>query len=124
MAIQISKPIYEREDERGLFQEIIRGYDWQTVITGHMIKGSEIGHHYHKNTLLFFFLTSGAADIIIENVKTHERELLELKMNEGVLLYPDQAHVIQFQQESNFLILKFPSYDPENPDTHPYCVSR
>jgi dTDP-4-dehydrorhamnose 3,5-epimerase-like enzyme len=124
MTIRILKPIYERQDKRGLFQEVIRGYDWKTVITGHMIKGSEIGHHYHKNTVLFFFITSGSVDIIVENVKTHERDQLELKKCEGVLLHPGQAHVITFQQESNFLLLKSLSYDPDNTDTHPYHVSR
>jgi mannose-6-phosphate isomerase-like protein (cupin superfamily) len=124
MDIFIVEPVFERQDARGTFQEIIRGQEWRTVIVGHMHAGSEMGHHYHLETLIFFYLTNGTAQVTIENVETRERQQLELHVGQGVLIPPGHSHVIHYLQESDFLLLKSLSYDPENPDTTPYHVSR
>jgi len=123
MGISILEPIYTRQDDRGLFQEVIRGYTWQSVIVGHMHKGSEMGHHYHLETILFFYITNGTVAITTEHVKTGERKHLDLIESQGVLLETNQAHIIRFLRETNFLLLKSSSYNPENPDTYEYLVS-
>jgi hypothetical protein len=46
-----------------------------------------------------------------------------LTAGQGVLLEPNQAHVIRFQLESDFLMLKSLSYDPKNPDTISHLIS-
>ena len=123
MGISILEPIYTRQNDRGLFQELIRGKTWRTVIVGRMHKDSEMGHHYHLKTLVLFHITSGAATVSTENIETGERNHLELTAGQGVLLEPNQAHVIRFQLESDFLMLKSLSYDPKNPDTISYLIS-
>ncbi len=123
MEISILKPIYTRQDDRGLFQELIRGKTWRTVIVGHMHKDSEMGHHYHLKTLVFFHITNGAATVSTEDIETGERNHLDLAAGQGVLLEPNQAHVIRFQQESDFLMLKSLSYDPKDPDTIKYLIT-
>lgn len=116
----ILRPIYTREDARGIFQEIIRGSPWLTIIVGQMNTGSQIGQHYHLETLLFFYVMSGAVIVTIENVETSERFHVNLKKKEGILLKPMHAHVIRFIEKTDYLLLKSNSYDPENPDTFPY----
>jgi dTDP-4-dehydrorhamnose 3,5-epimerase-like enzyme len=123
MGLSIVEPIYTRQDERGLFQEVIRGKAWRTVIVGHMRSGSEMGHHYHRKTQVYFHITSGAAKVSTEDVETGDRDQLELSSGQGVLLEPKQSHVIRFTCESDFLMLKSLGYDPENPDTIQYLVS-
>ncbi len=122
MSHQIIEPIYTRQDVRGEFQEIIRDYPWYTVIAGQMHPGSEMGHHYHIETLVFFYLLSGSASIRMIDVGTKEKSSLDIRAGQGVLLVPNQAHAIRFLQESNFLMLKSIGYNPENPDTYSFPV--
>jgi dTDP-4-dehydrorhamnose 3,5-epimerase-like enzyme len=122
MSHQIIEPIYTRRDERGEFQEIIREYPWYTVIVGQMHPGSEMGHHYHIETCIFFYLLSGSASIRMIDVVTQAKSFHDIRAGQGVLLVPNQAHAIRFLEESNFLMLKSIGYNPENPDTYSFPV--
>jgi quercetin dioxygenase-like cupin family protein len=118
----ILEPLFTRNDQRGLFQEVIRDYTWNTIVVGQFHQNAELGHHYHRRTLLFFYLINGTAIAIIENVETKERNRLELHTGQGILFYPGESHVIRFKEESNFLVLKSLRYDPDHPDTYAYAV--
>lgn len=118
MSNQILGPIYSRIDDRGAFHEILRDLPWKSIITGEMHKDSELGNHYHKQTLLFFFLTSGSAEINIVSIETNEVNRYQLVKNQGIFLRQFHAHRIRFHEESSFILLKSRSYDPQDPDTY------
>jgi len=122
MAHEILEPIYCRSDERGTFQELISDYKWESVITGTMHTGSKMGNHYHKRTLIFFFLLNGSARVRTLNIKSGDKDSSLLGNGQGILLCPFQTHEILFLQESSFLMLKSIKYTPEDPDTFPYPV--
>ncbi len=57
---------FERKDARGVFREVLNGFEARTFITGRMSKDAVLGNHYHRKTRVFFYLTRGAALVAIE----------------------------------------------------------
>ena len=115
---RILRPSFTREDERGLLRELLNEGEWRSVVTGKMLAGSHMGNHYHKETLVFFFLLSGHADVILEDVATGTRSTLQLKALEGIIFQTNESHVLTFTESTEYLMLKSLPYDPANPDTY------
>ncbi len=117
MKHEILSPVFERTDERGIFRELLSTGQWEALICGRMNVDAVLGHHYHRKTVVFLFLTSGAASIKTVHVETGEKDEFVLHANQGVILRPNEAHVIRFLEESDFIMLKSHRYDPSDPDT-------
>ncbi|MBM3299459.1 MAG: hypothetical protein FJY85_05865, partial [Deltaproteobacteria bacterium] len=96
MGHEVVSPSFERKDERGLFQEVLNAGTWESLIRAQMNAGSVIGNHYHKETVVFFYLTRGSARIRTVNVETGERDDFVLCQSQGVMLRPYESHAISF----------------------------
>ncbi len=112
------KPTYIREDERGSFIEIINSQRWENISYGALRKGSVIGNHYHKETIVFFFLLDGDCVVEIKNVKTgrHLRETIQ--KNQGIILTPYLFHQIIFLKSGNYILAKSKKFDFTNTDIY------
>lgn len=119
---EIQKPVFERQDERGIFQEVVNTGQWEALIVAHMEPDAVLGNHYHKKTVLFLYIVAGSARITTIHVETDERDVFTLQANQGVSLPPLQAHAIRFLEPSDVVILKSHAYDPDDPDTFPLTV--
>lgn len=122
MTHAIIKPSFTRADARGVFTEILNSGHWESILNGSMNAGAVLGNHYHKETVVFFYLTRGAATIKTIHVETGARDEFRLGANEGVLLHVDESHAIHFDESSDFIMLKSKHYDPQAPDTFAYPV--
>lgn len=112
-------PAFLRRDGRGEFMEVINQGPWNSLITGVMHAGAELGHHYHQRTRMYFFLVEGLAEVVVVNVPSGERRCGVLRASEGVFLEPNDAHVIRFANMSRFILLKSRAYTEADPDTFP-----
>lgn len=117
MKTNILIPTFVRQDDRGSFVEFLNGYTIENASYGYMRKGAIMGNHYHKKTKVFFFLTSGSAEVKNLYVQTKKRESFKLKKNEGTVFEPFVTHTITFQEDSTFILLKTKPYDKKNSDT-------
>jgi len=122
MASEIIVPGFERNDERGLFREILNSGDWQAMNWARMKPGSTLGDHYHKKTTLFLYLVTGSAGIKTVHIVNGQREDFELKAGQGVLFKPLESHVIRFLEESEVIMLKSLKFDPADPDIYHHPV--
>ncbi|MEI7450652.1 MAG: hypothetical protein WCJ75_13610 [Desulfomonile sp.] len=122
MSHEILPPTFERNDERGLFQEVLNSGKWEALICGRMKPQTIIGNHYHNKTVVFIYLTEGSARIKTVHVETDDREEFLLKSGQGVVLRTQEAHAIRFVEESAFVMLKSIPYDPADPDTFHFIV--
>lgn len=113
---------FERVDDRGTFQEILNDGHWEALIRGRMNQNAVMGNHYHKKTVIFFHLTSGAVNIKTVHVETGARDEFRLGAGQGVMLGTDESHAIRFLEESEFIMLKSLRYDPSDPDTFRFPV--
>ena len=116
------KPSFERNDDRGFFQEVLNDGHWENLIRGRMNTGAVIGNHYHKKTIIFFYLTSGSVRIKTVNVENGSRDDFALQANQGVLLRVNESHAIRFLEDSEFIMLKSLRYDSADPDTYTFPV--
>ncbi|MCX5874540.1 MAG: cupin domain-containing protein [Deltaproteobacteria bacterium] len=116
MAHEIIPPGFERNDERGLFREIINSGDWKAINWAKMRPGAILGNHYHKKTVMFFYLINGSARIRTVDINTGQRDEFELKAGQGVFFQPMESHIISFVDESEVLMLKSLPFDPADPD--------
>src|SRR5687767_14650779 len=103
---EIIAPSFTRTDERGVFTEILNDGRWESLLAGQMKAGAVMGNHYHKETLVFFFLTSGSANIKTLHIDTRVRDEFRLEAQQGVILNPNESHAILFEQDSGFIMLK------------------
>ena len=122
MPHEIQGPLFEREDERGVFRELLSGFPAGNVVCGEMKAGAVMGNHYHRRTRVFFHVLSGGVRISTVNVESGARDAFALAENEGVFLEPGESHAIRFLEDSRFLMMKSEPYDPADPDTIAYPV--
>lgn len=122
MAHEILKPGFERQDDRGLFREILNSGQWEAMNWAMMKKGSVLGNHYHKKTTVFFYVVNGLTKIRTVNVDTGERDEFSVPEGHGVMLSPMQSHAIHFMEESQVIMLKSHRFDPSDPDTFHHTV--
>lgn len=122
MTHDVIKPSFTRTDGRGTFTEILNEGHWEVLLNGTMSSGVVLGNHYHKETLVFFFITRGAAHVKTIDVETKARDAFDLHSGEGVLLHTGESHAIHFTESSDFVMLKSKRYDPTNPDTFEFVV--
>ena len=115
---RILRPSFTRQDDRGLLRELLNEGEWRSVVTGEMVAGSRMGNHYHKETLVFFFLLTGHAAVILKDLATGARSTLELNALEGIIFRTNESHVLTFTEYTEYLMLKSLPYDPANPDTY------
>ncbi len=122
MAHDILKPTFTRTDARGVLHEILNQGSWESIVGGTMNPGAVMGNHYHKETLVFFYLLSGSATVKTIDVASGARDEFRLEAHEGVLFPVNETHAVRFGEVSDFLMLKSKQYDPQNPDTFAYPV--
>ena len=113
---------YERKDERGVFREVLNGFEARTFVCGEMKKGAVLGNHYHKRTRVFFYLTRGAAQVATVNVETDQRDAFGLRENQGCFFEVNESHAVRFTENGEFVMLKSLAYDASNPDTFPHPI--
>lgn len=114
--MQPTAPAFERHDDRGSFVEVVNRGPWAAVIHGTMKAGARMGNHYHTRTHSFFFLTRGSARVAMVDVRTGQRESVELRANQGVSFPAFIAHTIAYLEPSDFLLLKDRAHDPNDSD--------
>ncbi len=118
----ILSPGFRRADARGTFAEILNQGSWGSLILGEMKTDAVLGHHYHKNTEIYFFLKSGRARVTTQHAQSGARDQFGLAAGQGVLLPANESHAIRFLEPSEFVMLKSRRYDSADPDTFPLEV--
>ncbi|AFM27474.1 polysaccharide biosynthesis C-terminal domain-containing protein [Desulfomonile tiedjei] len=122
MSHEILKPSFERNDERGHFQEVLNDGHWENLIRGSMKADAVMGNHYHKKTVIFFYISRGSATIKTVNVENGERDEFRVGTSQGVILKTNESHAIKFLEESDFIMLKSLRYDAADSDTFSFPV--
>jgi dTDP-4-dehydrorhamnose 3,5-epimerase-like enzyme len=118
----ILKPVFERQDNRGLFQELLSSGTWESLIYMRMNPDAVIGNHYHKKTEIFLYLLSGSAEIKTVHVESGERDRIVMLAGNGIALQPYYSHAIRFTSESEAIMLKSRRYEEADPDTYSFPV--
>ena len=119
-AASVISPSFRRRDRRGILVEMLNDGRWASVLCGRMKAGAVMGNHYHKRTEVFFFLTSGSAEVVCRPVggATPRSRRCAIRAHEGVWLRAGTAHAIRFTRPSAFVMLKSRRYRPSQPDTY------
>ena len=122
MPHRIVEPGFVRNDERGIFLEIVNGFDSKTAVWGRMRAGAVLGNHFHRKTRVFFFLASGRTRVSTVHVETGEKDSFSLEPSRGCFFEPGESHAIRFLEDGDFVMLKSLAYDPSDPDTYPHPI--
>ena len=119
----VEKPVYVRRDARGTFEELVNTGRWESLISGRMVKGSVMGHHYHDHTIVFFYLLEGRSHITTVDVHTKARHEYDIHAGQGFIFHPSEARAIAHLENVRFLMMKSHRFDPSAPDLIEYQVS-
>ncbi len=112
----------ERVDERGQFVELLAEGAWEAIVHGSMRAGAVMGNQYHRRTRVYFFVTSGCADVTLVRVSDSDRSTIHLAAGHGVYIEPGTAHAIRFCEPSQFVLAKSHRYDAADMDRYPYPI--
>lgn len=113
-------PSFTRVDARGTLHELMNDGAWKSVLYGRMKRHATMGRHFHKRTVVLFFLTEGRAEIRCVDARTARERRITLRAMQGLRLPVWTAHTIRFLAPSAFVMLKSTRYHPARPDTFPY----
>lgn len=116
---KMQHPCYTRRDDRGIFHELMNQGRWESLIYGVMRRGSEMGHHSHRATVVFLYLLRGRARVTTRNRRTGRRSTALLGPGQGYLFRPEEVRVIKYLAPTAFVMLKSRRYDPARPDLIP-----
>lgn len=114
---RILRPSFTRQDERGTLRELLNHGRWHSLVQGEMKAGAVMGNHYHKETVVFFFLITGRASIKLRHLHTGRTDALILEAMEGIIFETYETHAVTFEEDGMYLLLRSIPYDPQNPDT-------
>lgn len=117
---RVLSPSFTRTDARGALHELMNGGAWKSVLFGRMKRRAVMGRHFHKRTVVLFFLTRGRAEVRCVNARTARKRRVTLRAMQGLRLPAWTAHTIRFLAPSEFVMLKSRRYHPARPDTFPY----
>jgi len=118
----VPAPAFRRTDDRGVFEELVNTGRWESLLHGRMRRGAVLGHHYHRYTVVAYFLLDGAARVTTRDVGTGERREYPLGAGQGFVFRPIEARTIEHLEDSRFVMLKSHRYDPSEPDLIEYRV--
>lgn len=82
--------------------------------------GEERGHHYHKRETEHFYIVTGEAEILLEDLETGEKATLPVKAGTRVDISPGVAHAYRSLGYCQVLEWSPDPYDPS--DTYPHKV--
>lgn len=118
----VTKPAFVRTDARGTFEELVNTGRWENLIHGVMKRGSVLGHHYHRHTVVCYLLLEGSARIITVDVNTKERHEHVIRVGQGFVFRPSEARAIEHLEDVRFLMMKSHRFDHAAPDLIDYRV--
>jgi mannose-6-phosphate isomerase-like protein (cupin superfamily) len=97
MLIEIIKPDFEFEDERGIIKQLVKsGYSQINVIYSN--EGAFRGGHYHKKNREAFFVISGS--FILEAMQGGEKEEHLMKTGDMFIVPLEVIHSFTFKEPS------------------------
>ncbi len=115
-------PIFEREDERGTFSELLNTGTWESLVHCRMKSGAVMGNHYHDHTIVLIYLLEGSAEVKTVNIHSGETRETLVETSQGYVFRPEEARMIRYLHASTVLLMKSHRYDPDNPDLIDYHV--
>lgn len=111
-------------DERGWFLKIIDGKELclpnhtGEIYTVSALPNESRGGHYHKKAVEWFTIIAGNAALILEDVESRERTVLELCESEPVTVFVPQniAHMFVNTGDMPFILIAYTDvlYDPSD----------
>ena len=126
------KELEIHSDERGWLVEMLKRdalkEDIKQVYVATIKPGCVRGNHYHLKRTEWFFIAAGKARLCLEDIKNKEKICLKLsaKKPKVITIFPKIAHAVKnISKETIYLISgQNTIYNPKNPDTFPYLISK
>jgi len=119
-------------DPRGWLAEMLKADELeadqaiQQIYVATIEPGNFRGGHYHEKRIEWFFVIGGQAEIVLEDIKTKERKIVELSpaKPQRITIYPEIAHTVINKGEKTIYLISAQNniYDPQNPDTFEYKI--
>jgi dTDP-4-dehydrorhamnose 3,5-epimerase-like enzyme len=115
-------------DDRGWFLKVIDGKEeglpnqtGEIYLTSGK-EGQSKGGHYHDKASEWFTLVSGSCDLLLEDVQTNEKMVINLCSTEPKTIYVPKgiAHIFENTSNVDFLLLAYTDYLYDPQDTMPY----
>ncbi len=102
MLVEILKPDFHFEDERGVLDQVVRGgYTQVNVVSSH--KDVFRGGHYHKENIECFYVIEGSFRLILE--KDGVKEEYTFTKGDMFRIYPYVIHSFYYLEESSVLAM-------------------
>ena len=124
------KDLEIHSDDRGWLVEMLKRnkikHDIKQIYVATIKPGYVRGNHYHLKRVEWFFITSGKAEIFLEDIETKEKTCLKVssKRLQVVKIFPKVVHAVKnIGKEKTYLVgAQNNIHDPKKPDTISYII--
>ena len=87
------------------------------VYSNQIQPGATAGMHYHKQHQVAVWMRDGEIEMTLEDVRTHEREILTLRPSNRLLLIPTEVyHAAANKTDKSALAIMFATSVPRDPN--------
>jgi len=116
------KDLEIHQDARGWLVEVLKREGIKQVYVASIEPGFVRGNHYHLEKTEWFFVIGKSVEIVIEDIKTKTREIIDTKDMKVVTMLPKKAHAVKNLGSETIYLVSIVDhiYDPKNTDTFPY----
>ena len=134
MDIEIKK-LQKKKTKSGFLIEFLKSTELNNQATKHfqvyaanILPNETRVNHYHKEKEEWYLIFDGKVKVILEDVKTKEKEKIILDSSKDfstrICIPPGIAHIFTNISNSTIFIIAYTNkiYDPENPDTYEHRV--
>ena len=105
-------------DGRGSIENISAGEPWREINRFSSEAGSVRGGHYHKESVELIFILDGKVEVEVRDVKTGEAKTFSMGKDEGIIVYPYEAHKVRILEKSTWINALTKEYNQKKPDIY------
>ena len=102
--MKVTRPQVNYADERGSITDILQKEETEYVTIITSVKGVERGHHYHKKTTQWVYLTEGRMNLLTQ-LPGESIVATILEKGDLAVTYPMERHAMIALEDSVFLVL-------------------
>jgi len=119
------KDLGVHSDERGWLIEMLKENELKDKIRQIYVAtikpGCVRGNHYHLKRIEWFFIATGKAELILEDIETKEKVCFKLssKRPKVITVFPKIAHTVKNSGKETIYLVSAQNdiYNPKDPDT-------
>jgi mannose-6-phosphate isomerase-like protein (cupin superfamily) len=99
-------------DKRRILREFLSGVLIKNIKVLHLNRDSVLGNHFSLTATEYFYIAKGYATLTLVNITTGDKQIVELKEGDAIVIPPQIAHSFEMKEGSILIEAMNKIYNP------------